>query len=33
MQLATPVYRIYSEASIGKAHLDAMHIQPWRSVQ
>jgi hypothetical protein len=29
----TPVHRIYSEASLGKAYLKAMGIQPWRSQQ
>jgi hypothetical protein len=33
MRLPKPIYKIYSEASIGKAHLEAMHIQPWREVQ
>jgi hypothetical protein len=33
LQLPTPIYRIYSEASIGKAHLDAMGIQAWRNVR
>ena len=29
----TPVHRIYSEASLGKAYLKAMGIQPWRRQQ
>lgn len=29
----TPVHAIYSEASLGKAYLDAMGIKPWREVQ
>ena len=29
----TPVHRIYSEASLGKAYLKAMGICPWRSQQ
>jgi hypothetical protein len=29
----TPAPQIYSEASIGKAHLKAMNINPWRKVQ
>jgi hypothetical protein len=33
MQLPKPIYQIYSEASIGKAHLEAMNITPWRKVQ
>ncbi len=32
-QLDTPLHRIYSEASIGKAHLRQMGLQPWRNVQ
>lgn len=31
--LPTPIERIYSAASIGKALLDAMGIRPWREVQ
>jgi hypothetical protein len=33
LQLAKPIHQVYSEASIGKAHLEAMHVQPWRNVQ
>ena len=33
LQLATPVHRIYSEASIGKAYLDAMGVKGWRETQ
>src|SRR3954468_5849222 len=29
----TPVHRIHSEASIGKAYLKAMRVRPWREVQ
>lgn len=29
----TPVHRIYSEASLGKAYLKQMGIRPWRDVQ
>ena len=29
----TPLSRIYSEASLGKAYLKAMKIKPWRGVQ
>lgn len=29
----TPVTRIYSEASLGKAYLEAMNIRPWRLAQ
>ncbi len=29
----TPLPRIYSEASLGKAHLREMNVAPWRSVQ
>lgn len=29
----TPPHRIYSEASIGKAHLKAIGVKPWREVQ
>jgi hypothetical protein len=29
----TPPARIYSEASLGKAYLEAMNIRPWRRVQ
>src|SRR5205814_2918959 len=29
----TPPTRIYSEASLGKAYLEAMNIKPWRQVQ
>ena len=29
----TPATRIYSEASLGKAYLEAMNIRPWRLVQ
>jgi hypothetical protein len=32
-QLPTPLHRIYSEASIGKAHLAAMGVRGWREVQ
>ncbi len=32
-QLATPPTRIYSEAGLGKAYLNAMNIRPWRAVQ
>ncbi|MDE2200866.1 MAG: hypothetical protein KGJ41_17790, partial [Rhodospirillales bacterium] len=31
--LATPLPRIYSEASLGKAHLRDMGVAPWREVQ
>jgi hypothetical protein len=31
--LPTPLDHIYSAASIGKAHLDAMGVRPWRDVQ
>jgi hypothetical protein len=31
--LSTPVHRIYSEASLGKAYLDEMRVSPWREVQ
>jgi hypothetical protein len=31
--LSTPVHRIYSEASLGKAYLDEMRVRPWREVQ
>jgi len=33
LKLNTPVQRIYSEASIGKAYLNAMGVKPWRNVQ
>ena len=29
----TPATRIYSEASLGKAYLEAMNIRPWRQAQ
>jgi hypothetical protein len=29
----TPAHKIYSEASLGKAHLKAMNVQRWREVQ
>ncbi|WP_336490662.1 hypothetical protein [Methylobacterium nigriterrae] len=29
----TPVHRIYSEASLGKAYLKAMGVKPWRQAQ
>jgi len=29
----TPPHAIFSEASIGKAYLNAMRVQPWRAVQ
>ena len=32
-QLETPPHRIYSEASLGKAYLNAMGIKPWRTTQ
>lgn len=32
-QLPTPATRIYSEAGLGKAYLNAMSIRPWRTVQ
>jgi hypothetical protein len=32
-RLATPPTRIYSEAGLGKAYLNAMNIRPWRAVQ
>jgi hypothetical protein len=31
--LSTPIHRIYSEASLGKAYLDEMRVRPWREVQ
>jgi hypothetical protein len=31
--LETPPTRIYSEAGLGKAYLNAMNIRPWRKVQ
>jgi hypothetical protein len=31
--LPTPLHQIYSEAGIGKAHLKAMRLRPWRQVQ
>jgi hypothetical protein len=31
--LSTPPTRIYSEASLGKAYLEAMGIKPWRACQ
>jgi len=33
LKLGAPAHRIYSEASIGKAYLDAMGVKPWRDVQ
>jgi hypothetical protein len=33
MGLPTPIYRIYSEASVAKGYLDAMGIRPWLDVQ
>lgn len=33
MGLGTPLNRIFSEASIGKAYFDKMGIKPWRSLQ
>ncbi len=33
LKLFTPSHRIYSEASLGKAYLDAMNVKPWREVQ
>jgi hypothetical protein len=33
INLNTPVNRIFSEASIGKAYFDKMGIRPWRSMQ
>jgi predicted transcriptional regulator with HTH domain len=32
-ELATPIHKIYSEASLGKAYLDGMNVRPWREVQ
>jgi hypothetical protein len=32
-QLSTPLYRILSEASLGKAYLRQMGIRPWQKVQ
>ncbi len=32
-QLSTPLHRILSEASLGKAYLKEMGIRPWRKVQ
>ena len=29
----TPIYRIYSEASLGKAYLKRMNVRPWREAQ
>ena len=29
----TPLWQVYSEASIGKAHLRTMGVRPWRKVQ
>lgn len=31
--LGTPIYKIYSEASIGKATLRQMNVRPWRATQ
>jgi hypothetical protein len=31
-RLDTPLHKIYSEASIGKAHLRQMRLQPWREM-
>jgi hypothetical protein len=33
LDLPTPLHRIYSEASIGKANLRVMGVKPWREVQ
>jgi hypothetical protein len=33
MSLETPINRIFSEASLGKAHFDKMGIKPWTSLQ
>jgi hypothetical protein len=32
-QLPTPATKIFSEAGLGKAYLNAMNIRPWRTVQ
>ena len=32
-QLPTPATKIYSEAGLGKAYLNAMNVRPWRTVQ
>ncbi len=32
-RLGTPLHKIYSEASIGKAHLRQMGLQPWQQTQ
>src|SRR5664280_258130 len=31
--LDTPLHRVYSEASVGKAHLRQMRLVPWRQIQ